>query len=178
MQQQLDQQTPIEHAYTHIADAQSAEQSQEATSSQPELPQLRKALQQRLGQRLTGVQFILSRERVLWRRGWLAMPQVSHITTLEFILHSLPYERVNAERLRLPLTRLKHVNETLRAVRVATNVLGPPQVVPRLKECLEVFLVRLTALEAVTSQPPLISGRYTAVPYEHVLKVRQKQVAL
>jgi hypothetical protein len=45
------------------------------------------------------------------------------------------------------------------------------QVVPRLKECLEVFLVRLTALEAVTVQPPLISGRYTAVPYEHVLKV-------
>ena len=45
------------------------------------------------------------------------------------------------------------------------------QVVPRLKECLEVFLVRLTALEAVAVQPPLISGRYTAVPYEHVLKV-------
>ena len=45
------------------------------------------------------------------------------------------------------------------------------QVVPRLKECLEVFLVRLTALEAVTVQPPLISGRYTAVPYEHVLEV-------
>lgn len=42
---------------------------------------------------------------------------------------------------------------------------------PRLKECLEVFLVRLTALEAVLVQPPLISGRYTAIPYEHVLKV-------
>ena len=77
-QQQLDHQLPSS-MLTHIADAQSAEQSQEATSSQPELPQLRKALQQRLGQRLTGVQFILSRERVLWRRGWLAMPQVSHI---------------------------------------------------------------------------------------------------
>jgi hypothetical protein len=103
-----------------------AEQSQEESAAQPELPQLRRALQRRLGQRLTALQFILLRERVLWRRGWLAMPQAGRPSHAAARKKPFLYPRKATLQLHAGASRPKTVNVLL-AVSMVSWVHAPYQ---------------------------------------------------
>jgi hypothetical protein len=47
-----------------------------------------------------------------------------------------------------------------------------PQIVMDLQSRLTALLVRMTAVEALLGQEPLLTGRYTAAPYRYISQVQ------
>ena len=47
-----------------------------------------------------------------------------------------------------------------------------PQIVVDLQSRLTALLVRMTAVEALLGQEPLLTGRYTAAPYRYISQVQ------